>query len=33
MFFGGAHVALTDAQHTTFAGAGDPRRGGVTVTV
>ncbi len=33
MYFGGVHVATTDAAHTAFAGAGDPRRGGVTVVV
>jgi gamma-glutamyltranspeptidase/glutathione hydrolase len=33
LFFGGVHSALYDLRHYTFMGAGDPRRGGVAITV
>ena len=33
MFFGGVHAACVDRSLKTFVGAGDPRRGGVAVTL
>ncbi len=33
MFFGGVHAASVDQSLKSFVGAGDPRRGGVAVTV
>ncbi len=33
MFFGGVHAASVDRSLKSFVGAGDPRRGGVAVTV
>jgi gamma-glutamyltranspeptidase/glutathione hydrolase len=33
LFFGGVHVAGSDAAHRHFHGAGDPRRGGAALVV
>ena len=33
LFFGGVHIAGFDAPRKRFAGAGDPRRGGVALVV
>ena len=33
MFFGGVHAASVDQSLKTFVGAGDPRRGGVAITL
>jgi len=33
LFFGGAHTVVHDAAGGTFAGAGDPRRGGAATVV
>ena len=33
MFFGGVHAASVDRSLKTFIGAGDPRRGGVAITL
>ena len=33
LFFGGVHAVCSDARCGVFDGAGDPRRGGVSIVI